>query len=100
MWRTLDVVRVKGKERPVEVSELLGRETQVGEPARRFAARYEEGLALYRSRSFASAAETLGALLQENPGEPSVERLLVLARAHAADPPPDDSDGVSSFHEK
>lgn len=100
VWRTLDVVRVKGKERPVEVSELLGSETQVGEPARRFAARYEEGLALYRSRSFESAAKTLGALLQESPGELSVERLLVLARAHAADPPPDDWDGVSNFEEK
>lgn len=100
VWRTLDVVRVKGKERAVEVSELLGSETQVGEPARRFAARYEEGLALYRSRSFERAAAILDALLRENPGELSVVRLLALARAHAAEPPPDDWDGVSIFEQK
>jgi adenylate cyclase len=99
-WRMLDVVRVKGKERPVEVVELLGSDSDVGEKVRRFAARYEEALAFYRSRSFASAVEILEDLLLDDPGDLSVERLLGLARTHAAHPPPEDWDGVSNFDEK
>lgn len=100
VWRTLDKVRVKGKERPVEVSELLGRASEIGSPAREVAARYEEGLDLFRRRHFERAAENLGALLRDTSGDPAAERLLGRARAYMADPPPDDWDGVSNFHEK
>ena len=100
VWRTLDVVRVKGKERPVEVSELLGRASEIGSPAREVAARYEEGLDLFRRRHFERAAENLGALLRDTSGDPAAERLLGRARAYMADPPPDDWDGVSNFFEK
>jgi len=99
-WRTLDVVRVKGKSHPVEVSELLGRDSQVGAAVRRFAARYEEGLALYRARNFERASEVLGEMLREEGAEPSVERLLTRVREYTAHPPPDDWDGVSNFFEK
>ena len=100
VWRTLDTVRVKGKEHPVEVSELLGPASSVARPERDAAARYEEGLGLFRQRRFESAAERLEALLRDSPEDLAAERLLGRARAYGAAPPPDDWDTVSTFNEK
>jgi len=99
-WRTLDVVRVRGKASPVEVSALLGRKSEVAASVCRFAERYEEALAFYRSRKFERAVELLQAMMREEGVEGSTERLLTLARGYMAHPPPDGWDGVSNFFEK
>jgi adenylate cyclase len=99
-WRLVDVVRVKGKARAVEVHELLGRAAGVPAPTLAFAARYEEALAAYRGRRFGEAVTTLEALDAERPDDVSVERLLHRARGFAATSPPEDWDGVSDFFEK
>jgi adenylate cyclase len=99
-WRSVDRVRVKGKSRAVEVYELLGRSGEVPDAQLRFARRYEEALAAYRSRLFDEAINRLEALQGERPGDLSVRRLLDLCRRFDERPPPEDWDGASDFFEK
>ena len=99
-WRSIDRVRVKGKSHAVEVYELLGRRGEVPDERLRFARRYEEALAAYRSRHFDEAVNRLEALAGEMPGDLSVRRLLELSRGFDERPPPESWDGASDFFEK
>jgi adenylate cyclase len=99
-WRLVDVVRVKGKARAVEIHELLGAAGRVTEHAIAFAARYEQALAAYRERRFAEAVASLETLAAEHAGDLSVERLLGLARRFSQQPPEEGWDGVTDYFEK
>jgi adenylate cyclase len=97
--RELDLMRVKGKDRPVAVYESLG--YRAHEPA--LAALLElhaAGIAAYRARDWAAAARAFeGALaLYPDDGPSAVyrERCAVLS----ANPPPADWDGVWNLTEK
>lgn len=88
-FRRLDRVAVKGKQRGIEIYELLG-PLAVGaeEPAH---ATYARAFTAYQARDFASAA----ALLEPQASlDPPSARLLARCRALASDPPPPDWDGV------
>jgi adenylate cyclase len=99
-WRLVDVVRVKGKAKAVEIHELLGAAGRVTEHAIAFAARYEQALAAYRERRFAEAVASLETLAAEHPGDLSVERLLGLAWRFTQQPPEEGWDGVTDYFEK
>jgi adenylate cyclase len=99
-WRQLDRVRAKGKQRPIELYELLGRRGEVDAARLAFAARYEEALALYRQRRFGEAVAALSLLAAEFPDDLSVARLLELARDFRTRPPSEAWDGTSVFREK
>lgn len=64
--RDLDRVRVKGKQEPVGLYELVGRE--VDETETQFLECWHRALALYRNREFASAKEEFNKALQIKPG--------------------------------
>jgi adenylate cyclase len=52
--RLVDVVKVRGKQRPVEIFEVLGDKGTVLTPAQLF---FQEGMAFYRNRDFEKARE-------------------------------------------
>jgi adenylate cyclase len=98
VFRRLDLLTVKGKIEPVEVFELVGRTSTVGERTNLIVQLYEKGIDFYRARKFEDAKGTFRAVLEIDPEDgPS---LLYVERCEAflVEPPPEDWDGV--FHLK
>jgi adenylate cyclase len=96
-WRELDTIRVKGRDHPVKIYDLLGEPgQQTAELSARVAA-YAEGLHRWRARDFAGATECFARIAAVDP--PSA---LFLARAKelAGRPPGPDWEPVLSLEGK
>ena len=93
LLRELDVVRVKGKDAPIAVSEVLAERASATSAQVACARLYGEALALYRARRFTEAAgiwEKIARDEQDNPSAKMAER----ARSFQANPPAPSWDGV------
>jgi adenylate cyclase len=97
LFRQLDRVRVKGKQEPVALYELLAARPAAPD-AEELAQRFAAALELYRSRDFAAAETAFAALavVGDGPAALYVERCRHLQE----NPPPDDWDGVETFTSK
>ena len=92
--RRLDRVRVKGRDEPLEVWEVLGRREDVdGAQVARLQA-WERAVALYRARQWAEAAAAFAELCAKTPADGPSRVYLERARTLAARPPGADWDGV------
>ncbi|MFY9822337.1 MAG: adenylate/guanylate cyclase domain-containing protein [Thermoanaerobaculia bacterium] len=92
LFRELDWVRVKGKQKPVGIHELLDAAPAPPDQAER-ATLYARGLAAYRARDFAAAEALFADLagrLDDGPGKIFRER----CHHYQEDPPPAEWDGV------
>jgi adenylate cyclase len=99
--REVDRVRVKGRKQPVRLFEIVARRGEVPPAMAECLRLYESGLALYRARKWNEAAETFAEAARHdhsghNPSLAYVER----CREFAADPPPEDWDGVYEMKTK
>ena len=99
--RTIDYLRVKGKDNPTQVFEILERRGQPAIPAfDEFLAHYEEGISQYRRRDWAAALTSFSAALKIAPKDgPSwvyTDRCLYY-RDH---PPPAKWDGIWTLSTK
>ncbi len=97
--RELDLIRVKGKDRPVAVYESLGyRAQETALPA--LLKLHAEGIEAYRARDWKAAARAFDGSLElypnDGPGKVYRERCKLLGKT----PPPDDWDGVWNLTEK
>ncbi len=96
-WRELDTIRVKGRDHPAKIYDLLGESgQQTPEQSARVAA-YAEGLRRWRARDFAGAMECFARIAAVDP--PSA---LFLARVKelASHPPGPDWEPVLSLEGK
>lgn len=95
--RTIDLVRVKGKDEPVEIFELMGFEQQ---RITWYEAldRWIMGIGAWRAGDFPRAQRDFEAFLQANPDDTVVA--LYLERLRLAPTAPDDWDGVFTHTEK
>jgi adenylate cyclase len=93
-YRFLDLVAVKGRAEPLHVYELLGHAGTIPPERREALARYDRGVALYRSRRWAEAVALFEDLAAEAPDDGPVA--LYRRRAHELleEPPARDWDGV------
>ncbi|PTL76344.1 adenylate/guanylate cyclase domain-containing protein [Vitiosangium sp. GDMCC 1.1324] len=91
--RELDLLRVKGRQLPVRVYELVD---VAGAPPPAHLARFAEGLALYRARRFAEARESF----LSSPEDPPSRIFAARCDTWMARPPPEDWDGVFSLETK
>ena len=91
--RELDLLRVKGRQLPVRVYELVD---VAGTPPPAHLAPFAEGLALYRARRFAEARERF----LSSPEDPPSRVFAARCEALSALPPPEDWDGVFSLDTK
>jgi adenylate cyclase len=92
LFRELDRVRVKGKQQPVGIHELLDAAPGSLDQAGR-AALFARGLAAYRAQDFSGAA-ALFADLADRLGDGPAKVFAERCRHYLAEPPPADWDGV------
>ncbi len=94
LFRTLDVVAVKGRQGGLRIHELLGTTDEHVSLAAVTA--YELAFAAYQARRFDRALELMAAVDGDGP----CEALRARCRRFLADPPPADWDGVATFTTK
>lgn len=101
VFRPMDWVAVKGKNRAVLIYELVGEDREVTDETRAAVGLYEKALELYRARSFVDAAAKFDEAREAFGGQdgPS-ETMAARARGYESAPPPDGWDGSHVMKEK
>jgi adenylate cyclase len=94
--RELDLIRVKGKEKPVRIYELIGKKGEVDPEKIKRLEVFQKGLAFYRSKNFMAAAEQFKSLV----GDPAAGMFAYRCEEFLKNPPPEGWDGVFTFTEK
>ena len=98
--REIDRMRVKGKQEPVVVYELLARKGGLSAERRRVMEAYREGLAAYTRRDFKTAAAQCEAALALDPRDGPSRVYLERAKEYLETPPPADWDGIYELTSK
>jgi len=99
--RELDLIRVKGKTKPVKVFEVF-ETTDMGIPAglESLLERYEMGIQLYRDREFGDALDLFHDILGLDPDDGPSRVHQERCYEYLSSPPPDDWDGVFEMKTK
>ncbi|MCP5367138.1 MAG: response regulator [Hyphomicrobiales bacterium] len=93
--REIDLIAVRGQDRPVAVFQALGHHTAETFPNMdTVVAAYDAGLALYRRRDWRAAMDRFQAALDACPDDRPSRIHLDRCRLNMETPPPDDWDGV------
>lgn len=100
LCRELDRVRVKGKQIPIRIYEVLARSHQVQEAQRTFVQQWNEALALFHQQQWQTAYERFSTLLQERGEDKSCRLYLERCQHYEQNPPPSEWDGVTTFTRK
>ncbi len=93
-FRELDLLRVKGKQEPVRIFELVGPADQVAPGVDELSERFAEGLAAYRARDWDRAIQVFSSLTERWPDDGPTRTYLDRCRTFQQAPPPADWDGV------
>jgi adenylate cyclase len=98
LCRELDLVRVKGRQQPVAIYELLGDKTARAQFP--WLAPFTAGLAAYRQGQWNKAAARFQEVLTQRPGDPPTLCFLQRLATYQQQPPPPDWQGVFSLETK
>ncbi len=98
--RELDLLAVKGKQKPVTVYEVLCEKGALEPQAVQVMAEYRRGLSLYRGQQFAQASAAFEKALALSPEDGPSRTYLERCRHFLADPPGAGWDGVWHMKEK
>jgi adenylate cyclase len=96
-WRELDMVKVQGRDEPIKVYEPLAEKNKETQEQGLRATAYAGGLASWRARDFAKAAELFESAASDDPPSRYFSKR---ARALAANPPPADWTPVNTLEGK
>lgn len=99
-YREIDMVRVKGKSRPVRIYELLGHDGTLSDAMTNDVAAFETALQYYRSADWETAEKILLTLQERNPDTVLYALFLTRLAHFRLQPPPPDWDGVFTFISK
>ncbi|HZM69341.1 MAG TPA: adenylate/guanylate cyclase domain-containing protein [Candidatus Cryosericum sp.] len=99
LLREIDRVRVKGKQQPVTIYELVG-PAPADAVARARLEGFASGLAAYRGRDFRAAGEIFARLLAENGADGPARIYLDRCQTLLLSPPPADWDAVETLTAK
>ena len=100
VYRELDMVRVKGKTKPVRIYELLGHEGEVSAEELALTRQFDKVLASYRQCDWDAAESLLRPLLASHPDVEVFKLYLERIQACRAYPPGPNWDGVYTFTAK
>ncbi len=100
LFRELDLIRVKGKEKPLRIYELMALLPKAAESRKELALRFAEGLSFYRNLRFDDAEKSFQDCLRiapaDGPSKVFLERCWTLKMA----PPEEGWDGVFTMKTK
>lgn len=91
--REVDRVRVKGKNEPVRIFEVLS-EGPLNDQNKNWLADFETGLAQYTEKNFTAALESFGKATSGRGEDPLSEIYIERCEQYLAEPPPENWDGV------
>lgn len=92
--RELDLLRVKGKELPVRIYELLARKGALNEPKAQVCHLFAEGLAQYRKQNWTEAIGFFRQALAMDPEDGPSKTFIERAQDYMRTPPPPSWDGI------
>ncbi len=92
--RELDRIRVKGKDHPAAIYELLAPAGSLTDSQRRVLEHFAAGLALYRERKWEAASAEFSLALETDPDDGPSRTFLKRCAVYALDPPPVDWNSV------
>ncbi len=99
--RSLDFLRVKGKNEPVEVFELIGENPrEFPESKLIMLSHFNKGILAYRARNFQEGIEWFEHALDIEPDDGPSKVYIKRCRDYLVDPPPPDWDGGYTLTEK
>ncbi len=97
--RKLDIVRVKGKKKPVLIYELIEEKDKINKKKREFIKHYEQGLEFYLTKKWEQALKSFQTCLKIY--EDSASKIFILRiKEFINNPPPKDWDGVWDIKSK
>ncbi len=96
-WRELDAIRVLGRGEAIKVFEPRAEKSAESAEQAKVTAAYAEGLACWRARDFAKAADAFGQMAKADPASALFARR---ATAFTANPPPPDWTPVNTLEGK
>ena len=99
LLRSLDLIVVKGKTKPVEIFAVLD-ERSPGIPEPAWLPRHEEAVKLYRAGDFPAAEAAWREVLAQSPGDRIAEVFIARCTELRATPPPGEWDGVFEMKSK
>lgn len=100
VYRELDRVRVKGREKPLAIYEVIGANAEVGELMLADLQQYQTALAAYRNQDWPQAEALFTSLSQAQPLCRLYAIYLERIARFKSNPPAADWDGVANFREK
>jgi adenylate cyclase len=99
--RIIDCVKVKGKQKPITIYEVLDSENPVQTDAQQnIITLSEEGFECYRKRKFSEAILVYQRLLEYKPGDFTSRMFIGRSREYLHAPPPEDWDGYYVYKTK
>jgi len=100
LLREVDRIVVKGRSAPVAVFEVLGEAKDEVTEQGALVEAYENGLAAYRARDWASAEGHFRSCLAKSPDDGPSNAMIARIAHYAKNPPPQDWDGAFAMQEK
>lgn len=100
IWRDLDLVRVKGKDKPVAIYEPCGLEPSLAENYKGDIRSFNDVVMAYRKQDWDVAEKNLQTLIDHKPDRKLYQFYLSRVNQYQQDPPPADWDGVCTFTSK
>jgi adenylate cyclase len=99
--REIDLIRVRGRDKPVAIYEALGHHSEDSFPHREEAlAAFSEGLLRYRQRDWGGAEHCFSVALAANPDDGPSKIYFERCRIYGSTPPPASWDGVWTMPHK
>jgi adenylate cyclase len=92
--RPIDLVAVKGKNKPVKMFEVLKKITDASDGDKQLVAEFTQALQAYSAKDFNTAVKVTNDLMQKYPDDGPVKTLNERSKIFLSDPPPDDWDGA------
>lgn len=100
LCRKVDYVRVKGRDAPIRIYQLLDSLEQATADDKQKASSSDSAIALYEQRLFSEALEAFSAHLSQWPHDMLAQLYQARCQEYIDTPPPDNWDGVFTHHEK
>ncbi|MFH1746417.1 MAG: CHASE2 domain-containing protein [Planctomycetota bacterium] len=98
--RPLGSVQVKGKTQGVPIYELLGREPDVSDEDRDYAAHFGQAVNAFQQREWSQALRAFEACMHTRPDDRAAQQYVVAVRQYLATPPAEGWNGALELMEK